>query len=187
MAGMAAFELSFQYLTIRQDRSFHFVQLATALLTLVLFTEVAVMTWLMVVLPLVPYIPAGPFAFLHALNSPMVAVLALVALLLTRASKTRFVIEPGEQTIDRLNRDVLEPCLGMKFDVETGKLYSDNRQDVESGLETFYSVRHAPESSSVAPAAGQVSGNSADEEEDATIMSASGAGDAQDAKDLSDP
>lgn len=154
MAGMAAFELALQYLLIRQDRSYHFVQLLTALLSLVFLSQLALMTWLSVVLPLMPFLPDGPFERLREFSHPLATVLSLVALLLVRATKTKFAIEPGDQTIERLNKDLLEPCLGIKFDVETGKLYSDHRQDGAAGMETFYSLRYSsPES--VPPAATQ--------------------------------
>ncbi|KAG5498830.1 hypothetical protein JKF63_03119 [Porcisia hertigi] len=141
VAGMAAFELALQYSFIRQDRSYHFVQLLTALFSLVLFSQLAVLNALLVLPPLVPSLDAN-LEFLRAYSHPLLAALSLVALLLIRASKKRFIIEPGEQTMERLNRDILEPCLGMKFDTQTGMLFSDFRAGSLRGRENYYSIRY---------------------------------------------
>lgn len=141
VAGMAAFELALQYSYIRQDRSYHFVQLLTALCSFVFFTQLGAMNVLLVLAPLVP--PLEPrVEFLRPYTQPLLFVLSLIALLLIRASKKRFVIEPGEQTMERLNRDVLEPCFGMRFDTQTGRLFSDFRAGTLRGRENFYSLRY---------------------------------------------
>lgn len=141
VAGMAAFELALQYSYIRQDRSYHFVQLLTALCSFVFFSQLTAINVLMVLAPLVP--PLEPHVeFLRPYTHPFLLVLSLIALLLIRASKKRFVIEPGEQAMERLNRDVLEPCFGMKFDTQTGKLFSDFRAGSLRGRENFYSLRY---------------------------------------------
>ncbi|KPA83453.1 hypothetical protein ABB37_03080 [Leptomonas pyrrhocoris] len=141
VAGMAAFELALQYNYIRQDRSYHFVQLLTALCSFVFFSQLAVINVLLVLVPLVP--PLEPHVeFIRPYTHPLLFVLSLIALLLIRASKKRFVIEPGEQTMERLNRDVLEPCFGMKFDTQMGKLFSDFRAGSLRGRENFYSLRY---------------------------------------------
>ncbi|KAK7195369.1 hypothetical protein NESM_000463600 [Novymonas esmeraldas] len=144
VAGMAAFELALQYMCIRQDRSYHFVQLLTAVCSLVFFSQLAALHALLVLPPLVPSVEPH-VEFLRAYSHPLVAGLSLVVLLLVRASKKRFVIEPGEQTMERLNRDVLEPCLGMKFDTHTGKLFSDYRAGSLRGRENYYSLRYLDE------------------------------------------
>lgn len=141
VAGMAAFELALQYSYIRQDRSYHLMQLLTAICSFVFFSQLTVLNVLLVLPPLVPSVEPH-VEFLRAYSHPVLAVLSLVALLLIRASKKRFVIEPGEQTMERLNRDVLEPCLGMKFDTQTGKLYSDLRAGSLRGRENYYSLRY---------------------------------------------
>ncbi|CAJ1030955.1 hypothetical protein, conserved [Leishmania lindenbergi] len=141
VAGMAAFELALQYSFIRQDRSYHFVQLLTALCSFVFFSQLTALNVLLVLPPLVPSVEPH-VEFLRAYSHPLLAVLSLVALLLIRASKKRFVIEPGEQTMERLNRDILEPCLGMKFDTRTGMLFSDFRAGSLRGRENYYSLRY---------------------------------------------
>ncbi|KAG5473322.1 hypothetical protein CUR178_03242 [Leishmania enriettii] len=141
VAGMAAFELALQYSFIRQDRSYHFVQLLTALCSFVFFSQLAILNVLLVLPPLVPSVEPH-VEFLRAYSYPLLVVLSLVALLLIRASKKRFVIEPGEQTMERLNRDILEPCLGMKFDTHTGLLFSDLRAGSLRGRENYYSLRY---------------------------------------------
>lgn len=144
IAGTAAFELSLQYLLIRQDRAYAFVQLFTAVFSLLFLAELALVGLTPVVLPLLRHhIPERWLRYVRLLVSPSLGVLSLVALLLLRASKKRFVVEPGDQTLERLNRDVLEPCLGMCFDVETGKLYADERRwETEETLE-FYAMRYS--------------------------------------------
>jgi hypothetical protein len=141
VAGMAAFELALQYSYIRQDRSYHFVQLLTALCSFVFFSQLAAINVLLVVALLVPPLESH-VEFLRPYTHPVLFVLSLIALLLIRASKKRFVIEPGEQTMERLNRDVLEPCFGMKFDTQTGKLFSDFRAGSLQGRENFYTLRY---------------------------------------------
>lgn len=141
VAGMAAFELALQYSYIRQDRSYHFVQLLTALCSFVFFSQLTAVSVLFMLAPLLP--PLEPHVeFLRPYTYPVLFVLSLIALLLIRASKKRFVIEPGEQTMERLNRDVLEPCFGLKFDTQTGKLFSDFRAGSLRGRENFYSLRY---------------------------------------------
>ncbi|GET90940.1 hypothetical protein, conserved [Leishmania tarentolae] len=141
VAGMAAFELALQYSFVRQDRSYHFVQLLTALCSFIFFSQLAALNVLLVLPPLLPSVKPH-VEFLRAYSHPLLAALSLVALLLIRASKKRFVIEPGEQTMERLNRDVLEPCLGMKFDTRTGMLFSDFRAGNLRGRENYYSLRY---------------------------------------------
>ncbi|KPI84844.1 hypothetical protein ABL78_6101 [Leptomonas seymouri] len=152
IAGMAAFELALQYSYIRQDRSYHFVQLLTALCSFVFFSQLAAINVLLVLAPLVP--PLEPYVeFLRPYVHPFLFVLSLIALLLIRASKKRFVVEPGEQSMERLNRDVLEPCFGMRFDTQTGKLFSDFRAGSLRGRENFYSLRYLETASLPPPSA----------------------------------
>lgn len=141
MAGMAALELALQYSYIRQDRSYHFVELLTAVFSTLFFFQFSILTILFVLLPLIP--PAVSYSeVIRPCSSLPVAVFSLVALLLIRASRNRFIIEPGEQAMERVNRDILEPCLGIKFDTQTGKLFSDFQAGSLRGSETYYSLRY---------------------------------------------
>ncbi|CCW61523.1 unnamed protein product [Phytomonas sp. EM1] len=146
MAGVAAFELSLQYILIRQDRSYHFLQFFIAIFSMIFFLELLLLVWFSALCPLLTFIPSGALDQVRDFASPTIAVASLAILLFIRASKNRFVIEPGDHTIERLNRDVLEPCLGAKFCVETGKLYSDYWHAKERRLgETFYTMRYSLE------------------------------------------
>ncbi|CCW68173.1 unnamed protein product [Phytomonas sp. Hart1] len=146
MAGVAAFELSLQYILIRQDRSYHFLQFFMAFFSLIFFTELLLILWFSALSPLLTFIPTEPFEQIKDFASPTIAVASLAILLFIRASKNKYIIEPGDHTIERLNRDVLEPCLGTKFCVQSGKLYSDYLHVKEKKLgETFYSMRYSLE------------------------------------------
>lgn len=143
MAGMAAFEMTLQYALIRQDRSYYALQLLTSVFSLVFVTELFLLVTFSVLLPLMPLILPAPLVRVRDFASPEGAVVSLVILLLIRASKKRFMIESGDVVMDRLNREVLEPCLGLRFDVESGKVYSDERQTTNNSSETFYTMRYS--------------------------------------------
>ncbi|EPY30159.1 hypothetical protein STCU_01795 [Strigomonas culicis] len=150
VAGMTAFEVSLQYLLLRQDRSYHFIQFLTAVGSLIFFSGLFLVLWLSLVEPVLPMLPLAFAQWLAEQRSSLVTlvVLALIALLLLRASKKKFIIEPGEEMVERLNREVLEPCLGLTFDISSGKLFTDGRIDNMREPDSFYQLRYCLDSHS---------------------------------------
>ncbi|RNF16343.1 uncharacterized protein Tco025E_05256 [Trypanosoma conorhini] len=131
LAGTAAFEVALQHIVLRQDRSYHFIQLLKAVCSLVFLLESCFVFLFTVVLPLLAIAPEGFLARLLEYTSPVVGVVSAVCLVLLHAWNKRYVIEPGEQLVRRLNDVILEPCLGMRFDCVTGKLMADEMWSVE--------------------------------------------------------
>ncbi|RNF11340.1 hypothetical protein TraAM80_00977 [Trypanosoma rangeli] len=125
LAGTAAFEVALQHIMLRQDRSYHFVQLLKAACSLVFLLEGCFVFLFTVVLPLLAIAPEGFLARLLEYTSPLVGVLSAVCLVLLHVCNSRYLIEPGEQLMHRLNDVILKPCLGMRFDCVTGKLMGD--------------------------------------------------------------
>lgn len=130
IAGCTAFEVALQSLFVRQDRSYFFVQLINA----ACFSTLVGGAILYIILLFSAQVPTTNGTFLRnraeEWYSPITSILAVVGMILCRASKKKFVIEPGSQLISRLNDTILEPHLGMKFDCESGKLYSDGKRGV---------------------------------------------------------
>lgn len=145
VAGMTAFEVSLQFLILRQDRSYHFVQFLTAVCSFVFFSCLFLFFWLSLVQPMFPLLPFLYAQWLAEQRSSLLTlvVLTLIALLLIRASKKKFFIEPGDDTVERLNKEVLEPCLGLTFDVRSGKLFTDGRIDHTREPDSFYQLRYS--------------------------------------------
>ncbi|KEG15501.1 hypothetical protein DQ04_00061390 [Trypanosoma grayi] len=125
LAGTAAFEVALQYIMVRQDRSYHFVQLLTAICSLIFTLEACFIFVFSFLLPVLAVKPERCFPYLQEYASLPVAFFSGVCLILLRAGNQRYAIEPGEQLMRRLNNTVIEPCLGMHFDCATGKLRSD--------------------------------------------------------------
>ncbi|EAN85474.1 hypothetical protein C3747_28g1584c [Trypanosoma cruzi] len=125
LAGTAAFEVALQHIMVRQDRSYHFTQLLMAACSLFFLLQTCFVFLFTVLLPLLTIKPEGFLACLLEYTSPTAGVLSALCLVLLRAGNKRYAIEPGEQLMRRINKVILEPCLGMRFDCLTGKLMAD--------------------------------------------------------------
>lgn len=125
LAGTAAFEVALQHIVVRQDRTYHFVQLLIALSFLVLIVEVVLIVVTYAVLPILSIEPEGYVCHILSFASPPCLILPVVCLGLLRTATQRFAIESGSQMVHRLNATVMEPCLGMHFKYLSGKISSD--------------------------------------------------------------
>ncbi|CAD2217930.1 hypothetical protein AGDE_05270 [Angomonas deanei] len=140
IAALAAFELSLQYLVVRQDRYYYLYQFCTALFSFVFCIALVLGLTSAFLFPVTSYKSLDYFVFQPGYLYSIIIVVLLV-LLFIQTSKKKFEVEPGEETIDRLNRDILEPCLGLKFDVESGRLFTDGRTFTKSNM-SFYELRY---------------------------------------------
>ncbi|KAH9579797.1 hypothetical protein LSM04_001774 [Trypanosoma melophagium] len=126
LAGTAAFEVALQYIIVRQDRSYHFLQLVAALSSLIFAGELCLIFLFNILLPLFSIEGKGCFRCLEEYAYFPAVFFSAACLVLVRLCKQRYAIEPGEQCMQRLNSTIMGPCLGMHFDCATGKLRSDD-------------------------------------------------------------
>lgn len=138
VAGAVALELSLQYILLRQDRSYHFAQLLTALFYVLFLIEMILIIFFYTVAPNLPFTCDLLESRVKPFASYFLMLLFLSAMLLVRAGKKRFVIEPGDVMIERVNHEILEACIGLKFSIEEGRLLSDQRYSGTSSTEGFY-------------------------------------------------
>nr|CCC48609.1 conserved hypothetical protein [Trypanosoma vivax Y486] len=134
MPGAAAFEVALQHILVRHDRSYHFVRFLIAITSLVFTLEICLIFISNTVLPFLIFSHEGILGLLLDFTSYPLAVSSAVFLVLLRAGSQRYGIESGKRMMQRLNDDIMGPCLGMHFDYATGKISSDEMWSTDSDL-----------------------------------------------------